>query len=126
MNNKKRVILISAELSSLSKEANHSRTVGLEAILSWKGYKFSKALGSYKGSLETSFVVDASEDIVNNLMDIAKTASQESILVVNEDRKATLLYCNGKSEVLGEMIHIEPSEAIDSYTLVNGNYFKVK
>lgn len=126
MKNLKRVVLISAELSNLSKETNMSRTVGLEAVLSWKGYKFTKALGSYKGSQETSFVVDASEDIVNNLLEIAKTASQESILVVNEDRKASLLYPSGKSEFLGEMIHIEPSEAIDSYTLVNGNYFKVK
>jgi len=126
MNTKKRIILISAELSSLTSPENDQRTSSLKNLLTNKKYNFGQVLGSYKGSLEKSFIVDASEDVVKPLQLIASVFKQESILVVDELQNATLLYGNGKIEKIGTMSQVNSINGLGSWSLVNGLFYTVK
>lgn len=125
MNTKKRVILMSAELSTLTSFENADRTESLRMLLTNKGYNITSVLGSYKGKLERSFLIDASEDIVKPLQGVAGYFGQESILVVNEDQKANLIYSNGKTEQIGTMSQVNFIGDKDSWTLVNGLFYSV-
>jgi len=126
MKNRKRVILVSAELKTLPSQTNEARTKSLENALKTKGYNFSQVLGSYKGSLEKSFLIDASEDILKNVHSLAGYFGQESILVVDELQKATLIDSNGQKEVIGEMKQVNSLTGLEGWTLVNGLFFTVK
>ena len=133
MNIKKRVVIISAELSGLSNEENAKRTVKLGASLAFYGFKFSRSLGSYRNSLENSFIVDASEDIVGKLKVLADFNAQESILVVQDDaaRSAELHFIDtGKTERIGSIVPLTALEAQqeDNWTLdlTQNLYFGVK
>lgn len=126
MNVKKRIAIISAELSTLTPNENSLRTSSLENALKTKGYIYNEALGSYKGSLEKSFIIDASEDIIKDLMGLARFFKQESILVVDELQNAVLMYSNGKNESIGQMNQINSAKGLESWTLVNGLFYTVK
>ena len=126
MKTRKRIVLISAELSTLTGPENEQRTSNLKTLLNNKNYKFNAVMGSYKGSIEHSFIVDASEDIVGNLKALASYFKQESILVVDEMNKAALHYFNGKVDQLGEMIQVNSISGLDSWTLVNQLFYTVK
>jgi hypothetical protein len=126
MNIKKRIVILSAELKELTSLQNEYRTSSLKNALETKGYNFVQALGTYKGSLEKSFVVDASEDVLKPLQALAGFFRQESILVVNEDQKAILMYSNGQNEKLGQMTQVNSITGLDSWTLVNGLFYTVK
>jgi len=126
MNTKKRVVLMSAELSTLSSFDNASRTESLRMLLTNKGYNITSVLGSYKGKLERAFLIDASEDIIKPLTGVAGYFGQESILVVNEDQKSSLIYANGKTEFIGTMGTIDNIDKVENWTLVNGLFYSVK
>lgn len=126
MNIKKRVVLMSGELATNSPEFNKYRTDELKGILTKRNYNFTQVQGSYKGVAEVSFLVDASEDIINDLLEIARFQRQDSILVVNEDQKATLIYNNGQTQLIGTMTQVDSIKGLDAWTLVNNMYFSVK
>jgi hypothetical protein len=134
MNIKKRVVIISAELMELNESANEKRTMKLGANLNIHGLKFSRALGSYKGTLEKSFIVDVSEDKnLWTLKVIAKDFNQESILIVQDDaaRSAELHFtATGKVQRLGSIVPLTALEAAqeDNWTLdlTQNLYFGVK
>jgi len=133
MNIKKRVVIISAELKGLSEVENNRRTAKLATELRLHQLKFKRALGSYKDTTETSFIVDASEDITRKLAVLAETFEQESILIVQDDaaRNADLFFVfTGKTERIGQISHLTSIEASkeDNWTLdlENNLYFGVK
>jgi len=134
MNIKKRVVIISAELKELNNSANDKRTVKLGADLLLYGLKFSRALGSYKGTTEKSFIVDASEDSsLKRVKVLAEMFNQESILIVQDDvsRSAELHFtATGKVQRLGSIVSMTAIEASqeDNWTLdLSQNlYFGVK
>lgn len=133
MNIKKRVVLISAELKGLSDAENSERSVKLGAHLTSMGLKFSRALGSYKGTCEKSFIVDASEDIIGKLKVTADWFKQESILVVQDDaaRSASLHFIDtGKVQKIGSIVPLTALEASkeENWTLdlTQNLYFGVK
>jgi hypothetical protein len=65
----------------------------IESILKSKGYGYKVVQGSYKGVFETSvLVVCDTDEKLNYIRDVAFIDGQESILVVNEDRRAYLEY----------------------------------
>lgn len=85
------VTIISAELSTLGKEENSARTLGLRACLDLQfGSKYVKQVrGKYNGVSEVSFVVNGDRDKLRNL---AAEFGQESILALDTSRNATLLF----------------------------------
>lgn len=91
---------------------------------------FKKVLGSYKGQTENSFVAIVNNDAkLNVIIDIANQWSQESILVVDENRKAKLVFMKGlEVQKLGDFRPIDVLEAqnLDNWTLDGTQYYAVK
>jgi len=102
----------------------------LRSSLKAQGYDFKIVKGSYKGTLETSVLVVVDTDIkLDSIRNIAFKDGQESILIVNEDRKAYLEYnpkyfgpndgLEGDIKSLGTFKAISALEAkdLDNWTL---------
>lgn len=88
---------------------------------------FKKVQGAYKGQLEDSYLVLANEDTyLNTVRKLAKLYNQESILIVNEDRKAYLEYIGtGKQVYIGQWTSIDSltAQSLDNWTLDGVNYY---
>ena len=127
MNNKPRIVFFSIQTPTTT---NSEYALGVEAGLSQYGFK--KVLGSYNGQLEDSYMVIASEDkALDYVISIAKDFNQESILIVDENRKASLLklYESMTEEIeLGDFVSITALEAqsLENWTLDGTNYYSVK
>ncbi len=123
-------IIMSAEYYTESEESNKERTSDLYDLIRDSGMGFKMVVGSYKGVMEQSFLVVYSNDqelaLLNNF---AKSFQQESILVLDEDRNASLMYCKDrKIEALGRLREVtkEKARELDAYTLTNDAYFTIK
>ena len=128
MNTKSRFVLFSIERPGKS---NRGYKEYVESILSKHGFK--KVLGSYKGVLEKSYMVLANEDkALNDVLTLAQKFDQESVLIVDENRVATLQYLDSilnvnSSHKLGRWTSIDALEAknLDNWTLDGTNYYSV-
>jgi len=126
MNNKPRIVFFSIQTPT----TNNSDYIGyVESIISKYGFK--EVLGSYKGVLEKSYMVIAKEDkALEQVMGLAEQFNQESVLIVDENRKATLKFVDGgeldKTE-LGNFVSISALEAqnLENWTLAGTNYYSV-
>ena len=124
MNTFQNVVILSAELNTVTNESNRQRTLNLEACLQECGFSFNKAKGYYKGDLEDSFVVlPKNQDEIEALKDFAfKNFKQESILLQDSNGRAILVYSDGKNEDIGRLRQVNPKlvDTLDSYTVLNG------
>ena len=78
--------------------------------------QFKTLQGSYKGQVETSYLVDA--DFQGIVWDLAREYNQESILYVDENRNAYLEYlADGRIEKLGKFQAITNVKNLDAYTV---------
>lgn len=125
-----RVAILSAEHLRASSLANSEATDTLATLLERAGYSFRRALGSYKGTTENSFIVKAhTDDVIKHLRDLAWNFNQESILIIDEWRNGHLLDVNTQEvKKLGALRTIEESTAdnYDAWTLVGGQYYVVE
>jgi hypothetical protein len=86
-------VILSAERGSNNPMQNSVFTDELESILKSNGYAYKKVEGRYKNQKEESFVVILNRsDSLTQLIRLASKFDQESILLVNSDRKAELIY----------------------------------
>lgn len=112
MNYKK--VIMSAERSNLDEHENDNRTRFLLGWLHCKGYSFKKVVGSYEGSQEISFLidVDANTNDVGLLINMGERLEQDSVLLIDDQNQATLVFCKDKSELnLGTMIEVSEQVA---------------
>ena len=130
MNISKQVVILSAELSTNTFEGNRQRTTTLEAMLQDIKLPFSKALGVYEGSEESSFVVVVKDELdIEVLRDFAfKNFGQESILIQDANQEAYLLYQDGTTQQLGRLVQVskEVAQNNGNYTLVNDQYYTTR
>jgi hypothetical protein len=112
----------------MSETDNKEFQSDVERVLSYYGFK--KVLGSYKGQTESSYVVNASEDSALDLvLGLAKKFNQESVLIVDEERKATFKYVgSGETVKLGQFVSVSAIEAqsLENWTLDGTNYYSVR
>ena len=127
MNISRQVVILSAETGNATFEGNRQRTENLEACLNDLNLTFKRGTGVHKGTQETSFVV-----IVNNETDIEvlrdfafKSFAQDSILHVDSNQEAVLIFNDGTREQLGrlEQVNREIATSRDSYTILDDKYF---
>ena len=116
----KKCIILALNSGSLILDINQIRSLGLP---------FKCLVGSYKGTLEDSFLVtyDTYEQY-EKVLKLARKFSQESVLMLNEDRDATLYYLES-----GDLINLGPfvsvlrkiAYSMDAWTLdlKTGNYY---
>jgi len=123
----KEFIILSAELSTLSARNNHQRTELLDSMLQELELPYKQIQGCYKGSTEESFmVIFKNEEEFEAIKDFAfKSFDQESILVRDYKGEASLLYQNGKTEVLGKFKQVNDVSNLYAYSVVNGEYWTI-
>lgn len=114
------LIIMSAELSTLSKEENIKRTKQLDHMLTVQGITHSKVLGMYNGYQETSFMVlITSSDVREFVINLGKFFEQESILDRDSENNAHLVFLDNSRPPmnLGKLVQVSQSEAF-----TNGSY----
>lgn len=117
-------IIISAEKSTERALENIQRSAELEAILEEQGYNFKRAVGSYRGIRETSYLVPVTKYTeVEELRLLAKQFGQESILEIKQGH-GWLLFTDGTEEYLGSTVEATGKE--DAYTQVGSRLFTFK
>jgi len=117
-------IILSAEKSELSTLDNIQRSAELESSLELSQYTFKRAIGRYRGTQETSYIVpvDTRHDI-QFLRILAASFQQESILEVSQGH-GWLLFIEGGEEYIGSVVNASGRE--DSYTQVGSRLFTFK
>lgn len=102
---------------------------GIENTMRLSGIEFKKVLGSYNGNVEDSYVAIIDDDNkLDEIFDIAAGYSQETILVVDEDRKAYLHdVLTGDVDYIGyfEVIDALQVKELESWTLDGTTYYGV-
>jgi len=126
----KRVIILSAENSKLSYKENEQRTRVLQTILEENHLVHQWALGNYKGTTETSFIVlPRDNDEVTLLRNVAfMTFEQEIILFQASNGQSLLVGNDGSVSILGQLVPVSRAEAVkhDNYTIFNKVYWITK
>lgn len=111
--------IISAELSSLKASENKARTLILVREMLELGLDFVAVKGVYKGVAERSFVVFEHGMPTGWILDTMRKFGQESILAIESDNKATLVYADGSAECLGKFQRYEGAlDGLDAYAKV--------
>ena len=127
MNTVQQVVIMSAELSSLTAGENSRRTELLNDMITELRLPFKPAKGVYKGTSESSFVV-----VVNDQADIGtlagfafKSFGQESILHQDSNQLARLIFSDGKMETLGKLVQVpkELTKTLENYTIMEDKFY---
>jgi len=126
MNRSNQIVILSAELSTLSKKQNFFSTELLEQMLTDCNFNFIPAIGSYKGTQENSFVVMLTDSAdIEVLRGFAAKFNQDSILYIDSNGLSTLLYGDNTSENIPTPRFMCESEALnkDAWTKIGSNYY---
>jgi hypothetical protein len=109
-------VVFSAFKSNKSLDDNQADTIVACAELIRRDIPLKIVKGCYKGEQETSILVNLVHfDVV---LALAKRFGQESILVVDTERNAKLVFCKDEStQVLGKWAQAFPPYQEDAYTL---------
>jgi len=114
--------IISPEKSCKSRDVNSLRIDTMRAVLESDGYPFKSLEGCYKGLTEKSFLIcDISEA---EALRLAIHYGQESILYLDADRSAFLIFADGsETQALGEFKSVPRALAKnhDSWTVDPAN-----
>lgn len=110
MNIQPRTLIVSVYLSSNSELDNITNHDTARAALDALGVGYIELLGSYRGVTEKSFVIDHSFKRVVELL--VRDYSQESYLLLESDRYASLVYSDGRIEALGYLRGVTRSQAL--------------
>jgi hypothetical protein len=122
-----RIMIVSAELSTLSSSENSIRTDLFADMIAGLNIEAYEATGFYKGTQENSFIC-----IINNNEDqnvVAQIAlnnfDQESVLIQDSNGQAYLEFQDSKTLELGRLTQVDKSVAIESdcYTEINNKYY---
>jgi len=124
--------IISAAVVGDYPSERRDRTQTLKRQLRNAGYATAPCNGCYKNRREQSIlVIDENPGLANCLNDVlrlAKVYRQESVLSVDVNRAATLVYIAGKREPIGRFVSVskETAEISDGYTERGGRYYVCK
>jgi hypothetical protein len=133
MNTQVPFYIVSAELAELDETCNNARSATLAAQLRKLGYAIADVTGCYKGRTERAFLV--LDDRPNlewchaDVLRLARTYCQESILAVDANRRARLIWCKtGFFESIGNWKGASESnaKARDAWTARAGHYYIVE
>lgn len=119
-------MIVSAEKAGLSAEENALRSESLRRQLEAGELPPIALRGAYNGTQELSFLVMAGEDSPEAaaVERLAWHWQQESVLYIDADKRATLIYWDGTRKALGPFKEVSPEAALASYTdFPNGRRF---
>lgn len=119
-------MIVSAEKAGLSAAENALRTETLRRQLESEELPPVAVQGRYNGSQEASFLVGAAEGSpeANAVERLAWHWQQDSVLYIDPDKRAYLVFPNGARRVLGPLKEISGDAEPLSYTqFPNGRRF---
>ncbi|MCI0564675.1 MAG: hypothetical protein MN733_39915 [Nitrososphaera sp.] len=113
------LVLLSAERSDVSDNQNAQRAQALLHTLIALGFDYQEAEGQYEGKEEKSFAVKLYPPIEEELDKLKRIAFnvflQDSILVVDTQDRASLLYNDGHSDVyFGNWTELTGHQVVDA------------
>lgn len=101
-----KIVILSAE-RHLSDQDNYVKTLVLKKRLIQEGFVHKSVSGKYAGLLEQSFVVKIDDQKKEDLLfSIAQEFEQDSVLVLDSDRNAHLVYLQPKDQGRAENIGV--------------------
>lgn len=116
-----------------NKLSNELYSNELEIDLIKLGLPYKKVEGCYKGILEISFYVETPNGLNDfvEIHDLARNYEQESVLNIDKNRKASLIFVNGGTSVsIGTFQQVSEYEAKQSgnytYDPINKGYWVCK
>jgi len=110
------LIIFSVEQADETKQQNAGNSERMQAHLEDLGVSYEKIIGSYKGQLETSFIVSKSNFIDSGLdIPVFNKYNQESILRVKKDNQAELIYADNSRDIIGYLKQVVPAVAINNF-----------
>lgn len=88
-------VVFSVDKADLPAEINRERQTMVEAQLAARGLRFKKVQGVYKGARETAYIVTLhAQGLEDTILTLARRYGQESVLQVDFNRFAMLLFLN--------------------------------
>lgn len=124
---KRRVVILSGELSNLSVQENKMRTRNLESCLYDLNITNNIGIGVYKNSVETCFVcLPKNVAEVQALQDLAfRSFNQECILYQGNTGKAFIVPQEGNYTAIGKLRLVTKKQAYKQayYTVLNNQYY---
>lgn len=89
------------------------------------GVRFSPGFGSYHGSTEHIFAVEVTNrDQYNAILDfVFEIFNQESVLVIDENLHAHLVFSDSNRKEMGMLTKVDSSEGLTDYTCVQGEIY---
>ena len=114
MNTEKQFYIISAERANEMDRENQWNTESLRHQLKRRSLPHKQVLGCYAGSHEVSFVVVTGDE--RAILELTNKHEQESVLHVDANRQASLIYCDDeRRESLGKFRTV-PASTVDPKT----------
>ena len=108
-------------ISGVTKKHDYTGELHSDMLVSQKPYRVVK--GCYKGIKELAFLVYGMNRTMMLLLMVKY--NQDSILYVDNERRATLLYQDGRIEYIGIFKNVSEERALRefAYTELDGRYF---
>jgi hypothetical protein len=106
-------LIFSVFKSNESSNVNETRHLTVKEILNSRNVSYVDCIGSYEGIEEKSFLVVSRDlDLIQDLIDMALMEySQDSVMLVEGQQSARLLFANGRSERIGNVVQVSEVEA---------------
>lgn len=119
--------IVSGALPGLEDRENAARCETVQRWLESDGYATAVVRGCYQGAIEPAIlVIDDRDDCRAAVLRVARQYAQDSILAVDANRAARLVYCEtGERESLGQWQCVTEFEAKkrDAWTSRAGFYY---
>ena len=124
-------IFISAEVAGRNPVANEHATTDLHCCLENLDLAFRYVEGVYNGTNETAFCVFATPgailETIDQLVNLGRRFSQESVLVVHGDNAAELCETRTQcSAIIGTFQEVAKPEPGEDCTIADGKYYVVR
>lgn len=121
-------VLVTSYQSDIDDSDNMVQFSGVVGTLKALGIEYASCLGMYQGEKESSIALDIKH--IDLAKGMAKQFYQDSILVVNKDKRASLLYTDDqRSEEIGKWLVIDSAGQVDrdhTYELRTAIKYEVK
>ena len=126
MNTSQPFVIFSVYETKNSDNYNRARHLAFREWLTDEDIPFVECQGVYKGESEQCFLLADDERGLQVAENAANTYGQESILLVDANKAATLVYRDGTREPIGvwTSFDLEEGNEPDSYTIHKGRTYR--
>ena len=115
-------IFISTDRHDVPQGTNSSNFITFHESLTLAGKPFRVARGRYQGIEERSFVLEHSIENMGIALESAKVFNQDSILVLDNEGRGTLVYIDGRPDEVIGFINVGTERPQGDFTKIGSQY----